>query len=132
MVNVRVTLLKQKPIINDIAVIQKFNDNINDFKQSQRDVLKQQAEIARRFDLPLNVHSRSAGKPTILHLKVWFGDHHLGPGFQAWLAGPQPWLAGAHALLDGPWGGMDVRMHGRTDGQTVRKSRNTKKNAFKE
>ena len=39
-------------------------------KQSQRDVLKQQAEIAQRFDLPLNVHSRSAGKPTILHLKV--------------------------------------------------------------
>jgi len=38
-------------------------------KQSQRDVLKQQAEIAQRFDLPLNVHSRSAGKPTILHLK---------------------------------------------------------------
>ena len=39
-------------------------------KQSQRDVLSRQAEIAHRLDLPLNVHSRSAGKPTIAFLKV--------------------------------------------------------------
>lgn len=38
-------------------------------KQSQRDVLSRQAEIAHRLDLPLNVHSRSAGKPTIAFLK---------------------------------------------------------------
>jgi len=38
-------------------------------KESQRDVLKRQADAAFQFDLPLNVHSRSAGKPTILHLK---------------------------------------------------------------
>jgi len=38
-------------------------------KESQRDVLKRQADVAHLFDLPLNVHSRSAGKPTIMHLK---------------------------------------------------------------
>jgi len=38
-------------------------------KESQRQVLKRHSELASKFDLPLNVHSRSAGKPTITYLK---------------------------------------------------------------
>ncbi|XP_064602779.1 putative deoxyribonuclease TATDN3 [Liolophura sinensis] len=46
----------------------KFVQGEND-KDAQRKVFKCQIDLAKKYDLPLNVHSRSAGKPVVAWLK---------------------------------------------------------------
>jgi len=45
-------------------------------KSQQRDILMQQIHLANQFSLPLNVHSRSAGRPTI-HLLREYGAKNV-------------------------------------------------------
>lgn len=47
-----------------------------DDKDIQKQVLKLQVELAKKYDLPVNVHSRSAGRPTIAALKE-FGARNV-------------------------------------------------------
>lgn len=46
-------------------------------KDVQKEVLRKQVEIANKYDLPVNVHSRSAGRPTIAALKEFGAEKVL-------------------------------------------------------
>uniref|UniRef100_A0A914YL77 Uncharacterized protein n=1 Tax=Panagrolaimus superbus TaxID=310955 RepID=A0A914YL77_9BILA len=43
----------------------RYLKNEEDDKKVQREILKKQIELANEYNLPVNVHSRSAGKPAI-------------------------------------------------------------------
>ncbi|CAG8507398.1 9258_t:CDS:2 [Ambispora leptoticha] len=49
------------PHVFSNALAQNPNKTIDDLKETQRQVLTRQAELSISYDLPLNVHSRSAG-----------------------------------------------------------------------
>ncbi|CAG8612595.1 11017_t:CDS:2 [Ambispora gerdemannii] len=53
--------LDYSPHVFSNALAQNPNKTIDDLKETQRQVLTRQTELSISYDLPLNVHSRSAG-----------------------------------------------------------------------
>ncbi|VDN29286.1 unnamed protein product [Gongylonema pulchrum] len=64
--------------------------NTSDAKEEQAFVLKQHIDLSGKYDLPLNVHSRSAGRPTIEVLRQNGATHVLLHAFSGNVKNARP------------------------------------------